>query len=568
MSSLAFRRLPSDLQQQRLDSRVDCEQCGSHAYPHQHCRCIVCGRIHSNVLRCRSVRLNAPSIPESVQVPLPAGIHGEPPAAAAHIRSVCAQCGIMSFAHTVCRCVTCGLIHAISRGCRRADSRLLEAVSGVIPAVHDAGAMDVFCNACAARSWPSENINCCARGEIQLPGFPDVPPTLAAAILSPHVRQNIRQYNMAMAMASVGHDNKSLPDGTFVLGGKTFHRVGCMHPARNQVHSFAQIYVLDVEEASERRLNIFGGSDSALRRIHLQELHSQLTLHNSCVRQFRMAAHSSIQQLVWRCSDDISTMQVGAMIVEPGMQRDIVIHRHDGQIQFIHDGHAMYHPLAYPLLFPTGSAGWHEDMRVYNLDFSNNRAITLTEWGRFYLMHRDRVTHLQRCERLSLEFYCDLWAQVEARNAHFHRSPQQQAKYRSARVAALEDQLSSGVGAADIGQPVIRLPSSFVGSARWYQQLYMDAMALPMKFGKPDFFITFTCNPRWTEIRNSVPEHSHWRHHPDLVARVFMLKLHGLLHDIVKAEIFGPVCAYVMRIEWQARGYDYHHHMPARVPHK
>jgi hypothetical protein len=358
-----------------------------------------------------------------------------------------------------------------------------------------------------------------------------------------------------MAMASVGHDNKSLPDGTFVLGGRTFHRVGCMHPDRNQPHAFAQIYVLDVEEASERRLNIFGGAESALRRVHLQELHSQLSQHNSCVRQFRMAAHSDIQQLVWRCSDDISTMQVGAMIVEPGMQRDIVINRQDGQLQFIHDGHAMYHPLAYPLLFPMGSAGWHEDMRVYNLDFSNERIITLSEWGRYFLMHRDSVTHLQRCEKLTLEFFCDVWAQVEARNAHFHRSPQQQSKYRSARVAALEDQLSSGVGVADIGQPVIRLPSTFVGSARWYQQLYMDAMALPMKFGKPDFFITFTCNPRWLEIARSIPVHSHWRHHPDLVARVFMLKLRALLHDIVKDAVFGPVCAYVYRIEWQARGY-------------
>jgi hypothetical protein len=183
------------------------------------------------------------------------------------------------------------------------------------------------------------------------------------------------------------------------------------------------------------------------------------------------------------------------------------------------------------------------------------------------MMRRDAVTHLQQCEKLTMEFQCDLWAQVEARTAHFHKSPAQQAKYRGARVAAIEDQLSAGCSAADIGQPVIRLPSSFVGSARYYQQLYMDAMALPKKFGKPDLFLTFTCNPNWAEIRDAVPPGSHWRHHIDIVERVFMLKLRGLIRDIVEDQIFGPVRAYVYRVEWQARGLP-HVHMLIILEHK
>jgi hypothetical protein len=35
-----------------------------------------------------------------------------------------------------------------------------------------------------------------------------------------------------------------------------------------------------------------------------------------------------------------------------------------------------------------------------------------------------------------------------------------------------------------------------------------------------------------------------------------MLKLKGLLKDIVDDQIFGPVRAFVYRIEWQARGYS------------
>ena len=196
---------------------------------------------------------------------------------------------------------------------------------------------------------------------------------------------------------------------------------------------------------------------------------------------------------------------------------------------------------------------------MFSSDYHSERHVTLTEWGRYYLMHRDAVTHWQRCERLTMEFFCDVWAQVESRNAYFHKSPSQQAVYRAARVAAVEDQLSTGSPASEIGQQVVRLPSSFVGSVRYYQQLYLDAMALPKKFGKPDLFLTFTCNPDWPEIRAALPPQSHWRFHSDIIARVFALKLKALIDDIQSGQIFGPARAYVFRVEWQARGLPHVH---------
>ena len=49
------------------------------------------------------------------------------------------------------------------------------------------------------------------------------------------------------------------------------------------------------------------------------------------------------------------------------------------------------------------------------------------------------------------------------------------------------------------GKPVI-LPSTFEGSPRNYRARYQDAMAIVTKYGKPDWFITMTCNPKWKEI--------------------------------------------------------------------
>ena len=126
--------------------------------------------------------------------------------------------------------------------------------------------MDIPCPFCGALKWPQEKINCCAYGDIQLNVSHDVPPEIAAIIYSPHVLKNIRVYNMALSMASVGHQNKSLPDGMFVLGGRTYHRVGSMLPQGNAPPAFAQIYVLDVEEATDRRLEIFGRAELNLAK--------------------------------------------------------------------------------------------------------------------------------------------------------------------------------------------------------------------------------------------------------------------------------------------------------------
>jgi hypothetical protein len=113
----------------------------------------------------------------------------------------------------------------------------------------------------------------------------------------------------------------------------------------------------------------------------------------------------------------------------------------------------------------------------------------------------------------------------------------------------------------------VRLPSSFVGSARYYQQLYLDALALPRRFGKPDLFITVTCNPHWAEITRALPAGGKWKDHPDVVSRAFMLRLKSIVNDFKVGCIFGALKAYVYRIEWQARGLP-HAHMLLILEHK
>jgi len=44
------------------------------------------------------------------------------------------------------------------------------------------------------------------------------------------------------------------------------------------------------------------------------------------------------------------------------------------------------------------------------------------------------------------------------------------------------------------------LPSSFVSGPRYMLNLFHDSMAIVREFGKPDLFVTVTCNPEWAEI--------------------------------------------------------------------
>jgi hypothetical protein len=362
------------------------------------------------------------------------------------------------------------------------------------------------------------------------------------------------RYNMAFGMASVGHDNRSLPDSTFILGGRTYHRIGDLRPRDSAEASFAQIYMLDAEESAIRREAVIGNSDASLRPPVFALLHELLIRYNPWVREMRTAAALNTPVIEWRSDIDVSGMMIGAVVAAPG-SRSIVIRQQSQQLpQFISDGHSLYHTLAYPLLFPTGATGWHDQMFCWDVRRNRQHRVSLLEWSRHLLMHREAPTFLQRCERLTLEFYCDLYAQYESRLASFHCLPRQQTMYRGATYRAVHDELHRDVPGSNnlshIGRPTI-LPSSFVGSPRYYHQLYLDAMALPNRYHKPDLFITVTCNPAWPEITRAIPAGSHWRFHPDIVARVFMLKFQAMLQEITVSEIFGPVLAFVWRVEWQ-----------------
>lgn len=91
------------------------------------------------------------------------------------------------------------------------------------------------------------------------------------------------------------------------------------------------------------------------------------------------------------------------------------------------------------------------------------------------------------------------------------------------------------------------------------QQLYHDAMALVQEYGTPDLFITMTANPNWPEISRELHYGQTAIDRPDIVARVFRLKLKSLVDDLTKKNLFGRIQSWFYVIEFQKRGLPHTH---------
>ena len=78
-------------------------------------------------------------------------------------------------------------------------------------------------------------------------------------------------------------------------------------------------------------------------------------------------------------------------------------------------------------------------------------------------------------------------------------------------------------------------------------QNYQDGMSICRWAGYPDLFITFTCNPKWPKIKSFLSLIlAQWpEDRPDIIARVFKIKLDQLLHDLKHGKHFGNVIASI-----------------------
>lgn len=180
--------------------------------------------------------------------------------------------------------------------------------------------------------------------------------------------------------------------------------------------------------------------------------------------------------------------------------RDIILKKQSGPLQRIKSTHQAYDALSYPLLFPHGQAGW--DPSLLRNQGASHAKITLMDYNKFYFQCREETNILHHAGRLFQQYAVDCYARIEQERIGFLRFNQK--RIRADFYQGIEDRILSN-GEGRIGKRII-LPSSHIGSPRNMQGNYLDAMAIVRAFGKPDLFVTMTCNPKWEDITGNLLE--------------------------------------------------------------
>ena len=447
------------------------------------------------------------------------------------------------------------------------------------------GKMEYTCKHCKAMKWKGEAAGmCCSKGKVRLPLIAEPPEPLKSLLSatspdSKHFLKHIRAYNNCYQMTSFGatrqvHEPGYMP--TFKVQGQVYHLAGSLLPAEDDSSKanpqFLQIYFMgdDLAEANQR-----SGHYPAVKQHIVLALQEMLHNNNQYVKGFKTA----IEQLT---SDDLrvviredkappgqhprlfnapATNEVAVIMVgDPSLQkRDILLHKRDNALLRIPDTHRSYDPLQYPLLFCQGQDGYSFYLKQVNprTGQEKTKKVTANQFYAYHLMLRDTTSnHLLRCNQLCHQFVVDMYAKIESERLWFYRLNQSQLRVES--YTELRDALSVDGNTSNVGKMVI-LPSSHTGSPRYLHEYVQDAMCYVRNYGKPDLFITYTCNPQWSEIAaelmpGQVP---HDRH--DLLARVFNQKVKKLMNLIKKGKVFGSLRCYMYSVEWQKRGLPHMH---------
>ena len=445
--------------------------------------------------------------------------------------------------------------------------------------------MTKICQFCLAKLWSTETSSlCCANGQVILPPLQPLPVELHQLFVggsseAKDFRQHIRGYNASFAFASLGVHEDVLPAGvySFRINGSVCHRIGHLQPnSADERPKFAQMYIYDTDHEIQNRLHW----NPQLKSDILATISRVINSVNPFVQFYKHAAatvDSAGEQgkdvkMVLRADSskdahryNLPTASEVAVIL-PGdpqnfQQRDVVIYRKSDDhplqqpIMRINETHPHFDSLHYVLLFPKGEDGWKPHLKF------NGRRTGQISPSLFYAYRiMERETYLNSIlfgGRLFQQYVVDQYAKVEGQRLNYILFNQQSIR------AELYDGLADAVFGGDsegatVGKKIV-LPSSFTGGPRSMIQLYQDAMAIVRRYGKPDLFLTVTCNPNWPEITNELHTHQTAADRPDLVARVFKLKLAALMQEIVKKELFGKVVAYVKVIEFQKRGLPHSH---------
>ncbi|GBP04814.1 hypothetical protein EVAR_3733_1 [Eumeta japonica] len=200
--------------------------------------------------------------------------------------------------------------------------------------------------------------------------------------------------------------------------------------------------------------------------------------------------------------------------------------------------------LQYPLMFWQREDGYYFNIKMKNLlngDETTKKVSSMNYYAYRLIIRQNADNYLLRFRRLLQQYCVDMYVKIETERLTFIRL--NQAKLCSEKYIHLRDAISTEGNAANIGRLTI-LPATYIGSPRHMHEYAQDAMTYVRHYGRPNVFITFTCNPKWIEIvQLLLPEQTSSDRY-DITTHVFRHKMRSLMNYIVKQRVFGDTRCY------------------------
>ncbi|KAJ9551807.1 hypothetical protein OSB04_015852 [Centaurea solstitialis] len=389
-----------------------------------------------------------------------------------------------------------------------------------IPTEHRVLPQQNACLHCGAKRLRFESRGfCCMEGKINL-AYSPIPEDLYELFTSQSevgkvFRKNIRAYNTNFSFTSMGvnldNATANMTSGvyTFRAHGTIYHKIDQLVPRDGQPRHL-QLYFYDDQIEFSHRLewpNLDRNIVQILTRVLATNPYA-ITFRSLAelgpLENYRVTLNTSVK-LDWRVYNRPTTSEVVAIWVEgndniTAYKRSVIVYGRSDYSQTIEPYFSCYDPLGYPLFFPNGEPGWHYEIPRHGVPVS------------------------------------------ETTNEE----------------ETIEEDEEGEVQPDRIGKRVV-LPATFIGGPRDMRRRYLDVMTLVQDEGKPDLFITVTCNPKWPEILSELLPGQTLQDRPDLFARVFRAKLEDLKDQLFNKHILGIVEAYVYVVEFQKRGLPHAH---------
>ncbi|GJV79046.1 DNA helicase [Tanacetum coccineum] len=349
--------------------------------------------------------------------------------------------------------------------------------------------------------------------------------------------------------------NRGMGPYVFKISSQIYHWIGPLCPEEGHHPHFLQLYIYDTEDEVNNRMHHFGGiNEGALNPDIIEGLIYVLDEHYGLVRLFRTARDkcNAGEILGFKIrlynKDGVRGYELPTFEIMGGMVFKSYVIIEFRSPQRINKLHQSYMSLQFSLFFIFGHPGFYPELELKPRDGSGKgKKVTMNAYYKYQLHPRVKEFGLIfKRGRLFQQYVVTVFCVVEQSRLDYIRKHQDDL--RSDYLSGLYDAVSRGDREGIAAGSKIMLPRTFIGGPRYMYNHYLDALATCLSLGNPQFFITFTCNVKWPEIKRYMSQYPKPipTDRVDIVCRIFEQKVKDFVKFPKEVKTFGYVTAGIV----------------------